>query len=383
MNNQSARKKSRANPIARYKCSIQSLFYALLGCSMLIACQADETTAEVAVAPLRPVKVMQANVGDSAVQRVLSAAVISAESQNLSFRIGGSITSLPVGIGNRLTAGALVATLDQQPFKLAEKEARAQLAQAEANYRNAASQYRRSRELYSTEAASLSDLENAKASAASARANRALAREGLNSARLNLSYSRLQNPSDNCQVVSVPVAVNQNIKAGQTIATTACGDQLRLRTVVPERLINQITMGMPVNARLQSGDVALAGKVIEIGVSNSSSSGYVVEIELESPSFAAKVGMAAEITFSLAVNRKRLLVPLIAVMSDSNEKFVYVAEPEGEHFLIARQAVKIGELSNEGIEILAGLQSGQRVVVAGMSRISAGMKVSLYAGVKQ
>ena len=110
MNNQSARKKSRANPIARYKCSIQSLFYALLGCSMLIACQADETTAEVAVAPLRPVKVMQANVGDSAVQRVLSAAVISAESQNLSFRIGGSITSLPVGIG-QCFLGCVLATL--------------------------------------------------------------------------------------------------------------------------------------------------------------------------------------------------------------------------------------------------------------------------------
>ena len=34
------------------------------------------------------------------------------------------------------------------------------------------------------------------------------------------------------------------------------------------------------------------------------------------------------------------------------------------------------------LEIVQGLETGQRVVVAGMSRISDGMKVTLYAGVK-
>lgn len=367
--------------ITRPRFSVPRLAYALLCCTLLAACQAEENT-ELPPAPLRPVKVLEASAGNAAVQRVLASTVISADSQDLSFRIGGSITSLPVNVGNRLSVGAMVATLDQQPFKVSEKEARAQLAQAEANYRNAESQYRRTRELYSNEAASLSDMENAKASAASARANRALAQEGLNSARLNLGYSQLRNPSANCQVVSVPVTVNQNVSAGQTIATTACGDQLRLRTVVPESLINSISTAMPVTVTLQSGNTILSGKVIEIAVSNENGSGYPVEIELESPPAAVRVGMAAEVTFSLANSGERLLVPLIAVLSDSNGKFVYIAKPEDDHFRIERQAVQTGELDNEGIEIRQGVTTGQRVVVAGMSRISDGMKVTLYAGVK-
>lgn len=367
--------------ITRPRFSVPRLAYALLCCTLLAACQAEEST-ELPPAPLRPVKVLEASAGNAAVQRVLASTVISADSQDLSFRIGGSITSLPVNVGNRLSVGAMVATLDQQPFKVSEKEARAQLAQAEANYRNAESQYRRTRELYSNEAASLSDMENAKASAASARANRALAQEGLNSARLNLGYSQLRNPSANCQVVSVPVTVNQNVSAGQTIATTACGDQLRLRTVVPESLINSISTAMPVTVTLQSGNTILSGKVIEIAVSNENGSGYPVEIELESPPAAVRVGMAAEVTFSLANSGERLLVPLIAVLSDSNGKFVYIAKPEDDHFRIERQAVQTGELDNEGIEIRQGVTTGQRVVVAGMSRISDGMKVTLYAGVK-
>lgn len=355
----------------------------LVCCGTLMACQDDGTHDVPSIAPLRPVKVLEATAGGAEAQRVLASTVISADSQDLSFRIGGSITALPVNVGDRLRAGALVASLDQQPNKLREKEAQASLAQANANYSNAESQYQRVRDLYSTEAASLSDMENAKASASSARANRSLAQEGLNSALLNVGYSQLLSLSDNCQVVSVPVSINQNVSAGQTIATTACGDQLRLRTVVPESLINSISLGMPVVATLQSGNSTLSGKVIEIAVSNTNSSGYRVEIELESAPEDVKVGMAGSVTFSISGNEERLLVPLIAVMSDSDETFVFVAEPVDDHYRIVRQPVLTGELANEGIEILNGLDPGQRVVIAGMSRISVGMNVTVYAGVKQ
>ncbi len=353
---------------------------ALLCCTVLAlaACSTEDSDDEAAVTAPRPVKTLEIRAGNSAQERTLSSTVVSADSQNISFRISGSITSLPVTVGDPLGADTLVATLDQGTLKLAEKEAQAQLAQAEADYRNAQSQYQRARELYATEAASLSDLENAKARAASARANRSLAEEGVNSARLNLGYSQLRSPAYSCQVVDVPVAVNENISAGQTIATLACGDELRLRTVVPESLINRINTGMPVTATLQSDKTILSGNVIEVAVSNNSGAGYAVEIKLESPPATVKVGMTAQVTFRLAHSETRLLVPLIAVMSDNAEKFVYIAEPEGDHYRIARRIVRTGELDNDGIEILHGLAPGQRVVVAGMSRISEGLNVTLY-----
>ncbi len=353
---------------------------ALLCCSALAACSPQDQDDEAATTVLRPVKVLEISAGSAALERTLSATVISADSQNISFRISGSITSLPIAVGDSLKAGALVATLDQETLKLREKEARAQLAQAEADYRNAQGQYQRARELYATEAASLSDLENAKARASSASANRSLAEEGVNSTKLNLGYSQLRSPAYSCQVVDVPVAVNENINAGQTITTLACGDELRLRTIAPESLINRINRGMPVTATLQSGNTTLAGRVIEVAVSNRNSAGYPVEIKLESPPATIKAGMTAQVTFKLAHNEKRLLVPLIAVMSDHSEKFVYIAAPEGEHYRIVRRTVQTGELDNNGIEILHGLMPGQRVVVAGMSRISEGMNVTLYDG---
>lgn len=353
----------------------------LLSFFVSVGCQDGTTVEETAATPLRPVKVMEASSGGAALQRVLSATVISADTQDLSFRISGAVTSIPVNIGDRLSKDAVVATVDQLPFELNESEARAALAQATANYRNAQSQYQRTRELYASEAATLSDLENAKANATAANATLAQAREGLNSAQLNLGYSRLLSPADNCQIVSVPVSVNQNINAGQTVATIACGNQLHLRTVVPQSLINSISLGMPVTANLSAGNALLTGTVVEIAVSSNNSAGYPVEIAMDSPPPDVRVDMAAEVTFSLGTTETRMLLPLVAVLGDNKENYVFVASPQTDHYVIQRQTVETGDLDNNGIEILKGLEPGQQVVVAGMSRISEGMQVTLYQSV--
>ncbi|MEM7256830.1 MAG: efflux RND transporter periplasmic adaptor subunit [Pseudomonadota bacterium] len=350
---------------------------------VLGGCQGNESEAPAPVAPLRPVKVVEANLGGESLQRVLSATVISADSQDLSFRISGAITSIPVNVGDRLNQGDIVATVDQLPFELGESEARAALSQATANFRNAQSQYQRTRELYASEAATLSDLENAKANESAAGATLTQAREGLNSARLNLQYSTLLSPSDNCQIVSVPVSVNQNVNAGQTIASIACGNQQRLRTVVPESLINTISLGMPVTANINSGNTLITGTVAEIAVSSDNNAGYPVEIAMDSPPPGVRTGMAAEVTISISNGEERMVLPLVAILGSSSENYVYVAEPQADHYLIERRAVEIGSIDNNGIEILQGLTPGQNVVVAGMSRISEGMKVTLYQAAGQ
>ena len=355
--------------------SVGVLGFALAGCG------ADPDVVEQAVAPPRPVKVIEVQRGSGSLERVLAATVESGDNQDLSFRVAGAITALPVQVGDRLQAGDTVAELDRQPLVVREREAQASLAQSQANRVNAESQYRRMRELYANEAASLSDLENAEANATSAQADEARARESVKTAQLDVAYTTLVNPSDNCQVVSVPVAVNQNISAGQTVVTTACGESMRLSLVVPESLINAIELGMPVSASLRASEQPLDGTVIEIGVSNANNAGYVVEVELISPPAGVRVGMAAEVTLQLATGEQRMLVPLTAVLGDSDGNFVYVATAEGEAYRIERVAVQTGVLDNDGIEILQGLSSGQQVVVAGMSQISEGMAVTLYESV--
>jgi len=74
------------------------------------------------------------------------------------------------------------------------------------------------------------------------------------------------------------------------------------------------------------------------------------------------------------------VVPSFAVGEDGEGRFVYVVEPAPDaagEGIVRRQAVTVGDLTTEGLEIVSGLQDGDRVVTAGVSRIEDGLRVRL------
>ena len=89
--------------------------------------------AEPPVKPIRPVKTMI--IGDVAAVsgRSFSGRAKATEEVNLSFRVSGPLVSLPVDVGTVVKKGDVVAQIDPRDFSLALDNARANLAQAEAN----------------------------------------------------------------------------------------------------------------------------------------------------------------------------------------------------------------------------------------------------------
>jgi multidrug efflux pump subunit AcrA (membrane-fusion protein) len=73
------------------------------------------------------------------------------------------------------------------------------------------------------------------------------------------------------------------------------------------------------------------------------------------------------------------MVPVEAVFSpdseDSEHRQVWVvAEQDGALQVVAR-AVTVGQLTRDGIEVLTGLQAGERIVAAGGAELSDGQVV--------
>ncbi len=66
-----------------------------------------------------------------------------------------------------------------------------------------------------------------------------------------------------------------------------------------------------------------------------------------------------------------------AVVEDEQGRFVFVVgAPDADGTAgIARRSVRVGELTAGGIEVLEGLEEGDRVVTAGVSFVREGMKV--------
>jgi RND family efflux transporter MFP subunit len=343
----------------------------------LLACDDGEASDPV----IRPVRSEQvfAQGGDRV--RTFSGAAQAAVESPLSFRVGGTLRSLSVSVGLEVAEGQLIASLDAQDFRLRVQQADAALRQAQAQATNASANYSRVRLLYESNNASRSELDAARSSSESAGAGVEAAENMLELRRLELGYTGLRAPFTG-SISSVHVEEGQNVGPGQQIVTETSGGRLEVLVSVPEVLIGQVEVGQAVTVTFDAlAGQSLGGRVSEVGVAPAGmATTFPVTVRLDETTADVRAGMAAEVafTFEATDDRERFFVPSFSVGEDREGRFVFVVEPGDPGLWLAlRRPVEVGELTAEGLEILSGLSDGDRIVTAGVSKITDSLVVRI------
>ena len=357
--------------------SLQLYFVAIATLAAGCQEQANET-AQV----LRPVRYITVTNDDVARSRTFSGTSQSTQVSRLSFKVSGTIVALPIEVGDRVKAGGLLARLDSSSFDLEVQQAQANLVQAQANRRNAESNYERIKGLYENSNASRNDLDSARANAESGRAQARSAQKSLELARLNLSYTKLSAERD-CSVATVAVDLNENVSSGAEVARVNCGEELEIELAMPESLIAEIRKDAIVEIRFNAiPDLKFAGSVTEIGVAASSGTPtFPVTVSVDGFERRLRSGLAGDVTFHFESTRSgdAHLIPLAAVANQGDAPFVYIAQPDTgtSAAVVEKRTVEIGDLTENGVEVLSGLIDGDRVITAGVSVIRDGQRVIL------
>ena len=355
-------------------CCVSVLSVLLLG-----GCEDPLSTKEQEV--LRPVKYVEVYRSDLSRERSFSGTAEAGQQSRMSFKVAGSVAALPVSVGDALGKGDVIARLDDQPYRLKVQEAQAALEQGNAQLRNAQATYERVRALYVNRNASKSDLDNARAAAESAKAAVGSIAKRLEQARLQLSYTVLEAPIAG-SVAAVMVQENENVQAGTPIVLLTSVEIPEVTVSVPEMLITQIRQGEKVTVRFG----AIPGKVFdatvtEVGVASvGMMTTFPVTVKLAHADPAIRPGMAAEAVFHFQAQTRHTvyLLPPVAVSEDTQGRYVYVVEATQDgRGMVHRKAVTVGDLTDDGLEIVSGLQDGEKVVIAGVSKIGDGMTVKL------
>ena len=355
-----------------------SLFTILVATLALGACnKSDEAVEE----RLRPVRFVTVSDASDFRNRSFSGISKSSRESRLSFKVSGTIKNLPVQIGQRLKAGDLIAEIDAASYVLQAQQAQATLVEAQANDRRAAANYERTKGLYANSNASLNDLESARAQAESANAVVRAASKSLEIARLNVSYTKLAADSE-CSIASLNIEVNENVASGQQVAAVSCGDAYEVTLDLPESLIGSVDEWTPVTVLFGAIPAAeFSGEISEIAVaSGAGNAAFPVVIKIIGSHPSLRSGLAADVTFkfdSAASQGGGYVLPVNSVIYDPSGTFVFVAE-QGEaagEAVVRRRDVTLGELTQSGIEIAAGLAVGDRVITAGISVIRDGQRV--------
>ena len=354
-------------------------FILIFGTLFLLGCSSQEQEQEI----IRPVRYTQVYATGGTRVRTFTGVAQAGMESRLSFKVPGTIKSIPVQVGDRVRRGQLIADLDETNFRLQVQQAEAALSQAQAQARNAGANYERVRALYENQNASRSDLDGARTANESAEAGVRAAEKQLELVQLQLSYARLTAPMTGA-IASVDVEVSENVGAGQQVVILTSGTDIEVRLTVPEVLIAKMQEGSKVSVTFDAlADRTFPATIREVGVSaTEAGTAYPVTVRLDRKDDAIRPGMAATVAcrFESIDERERFIIPSQAVTEDRQGRFVFIVEPLAEEAgfgTVLRKSVTVGELTAEGIEIFEGLTDGDLLVTAGVSRVQEGQKVRI------
>ncbi len=330
---------------------------------------------------IRPVRTIKAVPTEGSYVRTFSGVAQAGTESRLSFRVPGTVKSIPVRVGSRVKAGQLLAELDSYDYELRLQQAISSLMQAKAQSRHADANYERARALYEKRSTSRSEFDAARMSKEAADANVQTLEKQKELAQMQLNYTKIRAPLDGA-IAEVRVEVNENVQAGMPIIVLTSGSHIEVKVAIPEILISLIEEEKAVSVKFD----AVPGKefqatVTEVGVkSTGMATTFPVTLQLSQPDPDIRAGMVAnaEFRFRLTDESVRFIVPSEAVGEDREGRFVFIIDPlpeEEGYGTIRRKPVSIGELTEDGLEIFKGLTDGDLVVTAGLSQIGDGQKV--------
>lgn len=170
------------------------------------------------------------------------------------------------------------------------------------------------------------------------------------------------------------------IQAGTSSSTQAMPlvrlaqtSKLRLVLPVPESVSWEIHLGESVKVRVQALNQDFEGKVSRFADSlDRQTRTMETEIDFENPGGKLIPGMYAEAALSLREKKDALTIPIEAVSRNGDEGTVLFVNSQD---VIEERRLKLGLESGTRIEVIAGLNQHDRVVIGSRSLFHVGQKI--------
>ncbi|GJE27324.1 efflux RND transporter periplasmic adaptor subunit [Methylobacterium organophilum] len=348
----------------------------LLAPALLLGLSACHKTEE-APAPVRPVLTVTVEPRARATFGPFAGTVEPRYQTQAGFRVGGRIVARDVYVGDLVAKGTRLAALDPTVAQFALTRAKADVADAEAQFANAAATEQRQRTLFEGANVTQAQLDSAVANRDTAAARLAQAKSALQRAQDELGYATLSSDFDGV-VTAWNAEVGQVVSAGQAVVTLARPDIREAVVDIPDDLIGGMSPEANYTVALQAAPgVTAQAKVREVGpIADPMTRTRRVRLTLLAPPPAFRLGT----TVTVALERKtqpRISLPAGALLEAEGKTEVWVVSADGSR--VNRRAVTVSGRSDGQVTIGAGLAPGERVAVAGVHSLEEGQTVRLAA----
>ena len=308
--------------------------------------------------PLFTTKVSQTN-GESTT--TVEGVVEAVKTSLISSQVTGSITAIPVKVGDYVKAGQLLARVDARMATQQALSNQAQTSAAQAQLDAASKEYERKRHLFEKQYISQAALDHAESDykTAVAQTKSQLAQAGIAGVQsglhsINAPYAGM--------VAEVLVEVGDMALPGQPLVRIYDASELRVVVNVPQSQLalikQQGTVKVIVGAAKMAENTLNITQYTVLPTVDPISNTVKLRLALPKNLKTIAPGMFARATFTLnaAEGKIQLYIPLKAVIKRSELVAVYVLDAHGRPQL---RQVKLGRVQGDSVEVFAGLQIGE------------------------
>lgn len=293
------------------------------------------------------------------------------ESQ-LAFQVNGKIIKRNVELGSVINAGDVLMQIDPKDIQQTVNSTSAQVYSAESQLRLAESNLNRFRQLYEQGAVGRMTYDQYVSAyeVAAAAVQQASAQHTQGANQLDYSLLRADKPG---VISAITAEVGQVVSAGQPVLTLVQDGEREVEISVPENRIEELRKAQQIKVTFWAlSNVTTDGKVREISpMADPVTRTYKVRISLLNPPPEIKLGMTAAVTLLGSDAQQTVTIPLAAIYQNGDTPAVWVVTGN----TITLRPIKIGQFGDGTIQVLEGLQQGDRIITAGVHKLKEGQKV--------
>ena len=320
--------------------------------------------------PPRPVLVQTVRLSPTTAVNAYNGDVRARHEADLGFRLGGKLIERRVDVGASVRRGQVLARLDPQDAALSARAAAAQRAAAETDLALAQAEYDRALGLKAKNfiSGSVLDARRSALEAATSRLQQARAQSDL--AANQSSYTTLTADRDGV-VTAILAEPGQVVAAGQPIVRIAQPGAREVLIHAPESRIAGLRVGGAAQVRpWAAAERVYPGEVREIApAADAATRTYAVRIAVPGADEALPLGATANVVISGAA-AEVMRLPLPAVTQQDGRSAVWVVDAASGR--VEPRPVEVTAWQEDSALVASGVTPGERVVVAGVHKLTAG-----------
>src|SRR5258708_6936353 len=309
---------------------------------------------------------------------------------DVAFKVGGYVRELlqvkgqdgkprKVQEGDFVSAGTALAVVRESDYQEKVAAANAQLAQALASQSQAQLDFDRSKKLLAPNAVPAAEVDTMTSRLASAKALVQSAQAQAGDAQLLLNDATLRAPIDG-------VVLKRFVEPGTFVSPGSPGFSIAdIKSVkfvfgAPDALLDKLTLGTPLTVRVDAVGSDVRGAITRIAPSaDPKSRVFEIEITIPNADGRLKPGFVASLAMpALTEAGSVIALPLTGVvrsLKDPRGFAVFVVTDEGGDSVAHARDVTLGAVIGNEVQVLGGLQKGERIVTMGATLLVDGARV--------